>query len=195
MKYACPHCNSEFNLTESGRYECPVCQNKFDFTFPDPSPVKVSQPEPIANRCPFCKLEIPAGAQKCGHCGEWISGKTPVNRTTYLLLSFLFGHFGVHEFYAGNTSTGTIYAFVSLVGLCIGAYHPAGFAIAGILGILQFAIAICSNTGLSQAEINAPKKPVTKGTKIFWWCIYIVIFLLIIVISSLEYIEKWITGY
>ena len=31
---------------------------------------------PTTTSCPYCKGEIPAGASKCQHCGEWLDPKT-----------------------------------------------------------------------------------------------------------------------
>lgn len=200
MKYICPKCTQEYDIQKYGKYKCIVCDSEFEIQ--EPEPVKNLSPEPIhklesnpiqdqKNICPFCKLEIPAGAQKCGHCGEWISGKTPVNRTIYILLSFLFGHFGVHEFYAGNTFTGIIYLLITSVSLvAVGiSGHPAGMVIAGSVGIFQFIMALLSDVG-NPPNPAAQKEPITKGTKILWWCIYIVIFLLIISAFLIGYISE-----
>ena len=130
MIYNCPHCQQKFDISESGRYCCSSCNQEFEVTIPKtPDLVKVLVPEPIEpeqqeNVCPFCKLSIPAGARKCGHCGEWINGK-PMNRSVYLALSFYLGHIGIAEFYSKNHKLGMAYGliFVLICGYSI--YEPA----------------------------------------------------------------------
>ena len=158
MKFQCPHCNTGFDLTESGRYECPICQNKFNFTLPEPSQVNALQLESTSDICPFCQMEIPAGASKCGHCGEWVSGKTPKSNTIYLLLSFLFGHFGIAEFYAERIFLGISYLVFTLLFLGISAKHPQAIIGVGALCIIQFLIALFIGPGNSSINTNARKK-------------------------------------
>lgn len=58
--------------------------------------------------CPYCRSDINPGAEKCGHCGEWVTqGK---KHWAYLVLGILLGPFGAHNFYAGRNIRGLIKA-------------------------------------------------------------------------------------
>lgn len=68
--------------------------------------------------CPYCGEQIIAEAQKCKHCGEWLTkryGKSWVK--TYLLGVFL-GIFGAHNFYNRKIGIG-IAQLLTLGGLGI----------------------------------------------------------------------------
>lgn len=156
MKFKCPHCNTEYDLIASGKYECAVCHNTFEFELKQtPEPV----PEPQKNICPFCKLEIPAEAQKCGHCGEWISGKAPANGSTYLILSFLFGNWGVAEFYVNNWLLGFAYFIINCILVAISFEEPGALVGIAIFWIFQFILS------LFLAPSSGPEKPKRKATK------------------------------
>jgi TM2 domain-containing membrane protein YozV len=190
MIYNCPHCQQKFDIPESGRYCCSSCNQEFEVTIPKtPDLVKVSVPEPIEpeqqeNVCPFCKLSIPAGARKCGHCGEWVNAADKnvqkVNRNVYLLLSFLFGHFGVHQFYAGNATIGIGFFLFTILGICFGiaAQHVAGFAIVAIFGLLQFVIALFDKVGIDTEQPKEKRKD-TLSDKILLWFMYSIIVILV----------------
>lgn len=184
MKYNCPHCQQPYELEKDGKYKCLVCDTEFDFTVPAPATVTITQPEPQEpsepQRCPFCMLEIPAGARKCGHCGEWVNADDQnaqkVNRAVYILLSFLFGHFGIHKFYADHTFTGFIYLLITLTGFGVSliSESPIGFVIVGFLGVLQFIFALLDNVGMKPKSARE-KKPETLADKIFFWLVYSIV--------------------
>lgn len=160
MNYKCPNCQTEYDLVESGNYECVNCHAVFTFQ----NHGKKS-PEPIAkSTCPFCKLEIPEGAKKCGHCGEWISGTAPVKRNTYLLLSFLFGNWGVAEIYIGNTMVAIVYFILNLIFVACSTQEPAAIFAVGALWLFQFIVALYL---APSAEPEKPKRKATKSDKVF----------------------------
>ena len=75
-------------------------------------------------KCNFCNNEVPPGAANCPSCGSAVSvanqmPQQPVmpekSRTTYALLGFFFGFFGVHNFYAGYKGKGIADIFCSII--------------------------------------------------------------------------------
>ncbi|MBQ7404230.1 MAG: NINE protein [Lentisphaeria bacterium] len=144
MKFQCPHCKASYNLKTAGSYECISCHKSFYFQ-PKKDEVKITQkPQQTGPQtCPFCLSEVPSGAKKCAHCGEWISGNPPKSNMIYLLLSFLFGHFGIAEFYANRWKFGVTYLFFSAMSIyaksipALALIWMIQFVLSSILGVNQ----------------------------------------------------------
>lgn len=191
MRQACPNCKTEYDLYESGKYECGVCHQKFIFVQPNQDRTEIKTlPEQNENICPFCKLEIPADAKKCGHCGEWISGKKPVDRSIYLTLSFLFGNFGVAEIYAGNIKVGIFYFIANFLGIIAMANGKAE----GIIGIIAFWVIQFTLAIFTEQECLSKEKNIKTKTsiieKILNWIMFIVVSFVIIGLAIILMVNK-----
>lgn len=124
----CPQCGGEKVITAGpDEFMCLYCGTKFVSTGHTPPPPVVS-----VTCCPYCGGEIPIGAQKCRHCGEWLvhpmqpaapaqpvyvqNGQqqitTSKSKVTAALLAFFFGGFGVHEFYLGKNGAGVAFLII-----------------------------------------------------------------------------------
>lgn len=89
-------------------------------------------------KCEYCDNEVPTGSTRCPSCGAAVKAEpqrasavelvppetaTPSvvgaraakSRTVYIVLAILLGEFGVHNFYAGNTSRGVIQLALTLI--------------------------------------------------------------------------------
>lgn len=84
-------------------------------------------------QCPYCGREIPVNAQKCCHCGEWLSQTSkPKSFKRTILLSYFLGLFGGHRFYTGYIGIGFIqlctfgglgvWALIDLVSISLNKY-------------------------------------------------------------------------
>ena len=160
----CPKCGSEYEVEKHGFYRCEECQTYFYF----PAGYWL---------CPFCHGEISKSAPKCKHCGEWINKNAAKSRSTYLLLTFLFGNLGVGEFYAGENVGGAILLILSF--LAIRLDWNAAIGTLFFLWLVAFWSAWRSDVGLQGTEI----KKHAKVRKIVDICIlYPVFFALIAVL-------------
>lgn len=64
------------------------------------------QQEPKKKKCKFCGAIVPANAQKCQHCGEWLVKRLGKPWKNTMLLNFFLGVFGAHRFYTGYIGIG-----------------------------------------------------------------------------------------
>lgn len=66
----CPNCGgNKAILTGINQYQCQYCGT----TFAGKNESAEQQPANTVCRCPICGGEIAVGAQKCRHCGEWLT--------------------------------------------------------------------------------------------------------------------------
>ena len=81
----CPHCGKALKGNDSlvGRQvRCPACSQTFTVAEDQATPQQPFgqvAPPPVppgraTTTCPYCREEIAIGAQKCKHCGEWLTG-------------------------------------------------------------------------------------------------------------------------
>lgn len=105
--------------------------------------------------CPYCQSEVPASAPKCRYCGEWIDMNHGKSRSTYLLLTFLFGNLGVGEFYAGRSVAGFVYLFISCAALYFSSFNPASCVLIWIVACIG---AFFSDFGLPPEKGEMRKK-------------------------------------
>ena len=121
----CPGCGGDKTiLTGVNHYVCQDCGASFEYTSNINTPLP--PPPPTVTTCRFCGGEIPIGAQKCRHCGEWQTSSTmqsqfyqqnpttqqPFSSTSKVaaaILAIIFGEFGIHEFYLGKPVAGIIF--------------------------------------------------------------------------------------
>ena len=94
-------------------------------------------------KCEYCSNPVPPGAAHCPSCGAAVSqaaaapqpaqagapgaqqvvvnvtapaaAGVPKSRVTYVILAFLLGGLGVHDFYAGRTGLGVLLLLMSLI--------------------------------------------------------------------------------
>lgn len=168
MIYTCPECGTQYNVTEPGKYEC-TCGYRFSFELEPAQPVKQAEmaveyvPEFMRQAhpgtsagivCPYCKSKLPAGAVKCANCGEWLSKESkPKSLAVYLILSFLFGHLGIAEFYAGRVAYGFLLLCSTITGvILLGFAGFVGAFVIGAVGILQFLNALFIGVPSTQEE-------------------------------------------
>lgn len=65
---------------------------------------------------------------------EYYSGKKPVSKVTYCLLSFFLGGIGIHKFYAGRISAGILYLLFCWT------------AIPSLIAFIEFIIGLCKES-------------------------------------------------
>lgn len=119
----CPKCGTKYDLEEHGKYQCLKCKRSFYF------PLNMTI-------CPYCQSEVPASSPKCRYCGEWIDKNHGKSRSTYLLLTFLFGNLGAGEFYAGRTVAGFVYLFISCSALYFSSFNPSSCVLIWIVACI-----------------------------------------------------------
>lgn len=77
-----------------------------------------------ASKCPLCGADVPAGAVKCAHCGEWLNERGDKGFLDWYFWDIYFRHYAD---FRGRLSRGR---------------HWAGYAfclvISGLLGLLDF---------------------------------------------------------
>lgn len=83
-----------------------------------------------ANHCPDCGAATAARDRKCPECGATLfvlRNTKPRRRFAAALLAFLFGMFGVHNFYLGYMRRGLLKLTVSVVGIVFLFILPAPY--------------------------------------------------------------------
>ena len=91
----CPYCGGEIMAAAK---KCKHCgkwldgrEEKKETTAPQEIPVAKEEPvvkekpaskEPETKNCPYCGEEIMAAAKKCKHCGEWVTPREEIEKTT-----------------------------------------------------------------------------------------------------------------
>ena len=119
IKFNCPHCRQSIEAPPdmAGQLiECPSCKQTIEVSRKQPSPTPARYIPSSQNKaCPYCGGEIPATAQKCKHCGEWVVQPPSTNEDEsdkrilpLFLLWFFLGAFGAHAFYAGRSGQGLL---------------------------------------------------------------------------------------
>ena len=119
ITFFCPHCRQsiEAPLDMAGQLvECPSCKQTIEVTRNQSLRAPPRSIPPRANKaCPYCGSEIPATAQKCKHCGEWVNKPSATNEDEsdkrilpLFLLWFFLGALGAHAFYAGKSGQGLL---------------------------------------------------------------------------------------
>lgn len=126
----CPQCGGDKNFQSgTNQYTCQYC----GATFVNASEVVESAAAPTLTRCRFCGGEIPFGASKCRHCGEWQNvpvqpapvqpvmpqpAYQPVtstkNKIVAAVLALFLGGLGIHEFYLGRSGAGIAILLINL---------------------------------------------------------------------------------
>ena len=126
----CPNCGgTKVAISGTNQYKCLYCGTMFA----DTNQPAVQQSSAAVCRCPICGGEIVMGAQKCRHCGEWLSPRsapasaqqvyhhvvqpqytTQKSKGVAALLAFFLGGLGVHEFYLGRTGAGFCFLLATL---------------------------------------------------------------------------------
>lgn len=134
MKLSCPFCGQHIEIEEAGRYQCPACNKVFEVEEETPATQATTQVNTQATVCPYCTAPVSTAARKCPHCGEWIKEK-PKNRAVYLILAFLFGNFGIAEFYAGKVFMGSVILLIN-INLIIWMDLPTATVITWIFAVL-----------------------------------------------------------
>ena len=74
----CPECGGDKSTRlDEGKYQCEYCCTIFSHVVESSE-----QNNSSTSHCPYCGGEILFGAQKCPHCGEWLSRATPSKEET-----------------------------------------------------------------------------------------------------------------
>ena len=127
----CPNCGgNKAILTRGNQYQCQYCGTTFAGAN---EPAGRQSVDPVC-RCPICGGEIVVGAQKCRHCGEWLTPRTPAvpvtpqpvyhhvvqhstqkSKVAAALLALFFGSLGAHEFYLGRSGAGICFLLATLL--------------------------------------------------------------------------------
>lgn len=161
IKISCPHCGQGYDCDDEFNGEtitCQKCSKEFEILSKDkpihtpeqPKNIEQQHQHPSAHqeqetltKCPFCFAEIPSGAKKCSHCGEWIKGSKPINRAIYVLLAFFFGNWGLAEAYLGRyfICGGMVIANI----FCLTQIHRGGLYCIAALWAGWFLKALCTN--------------------------------------------------
>ena len=103
--------------------------------------------------CPYCGSVVPANAQKCQKCGEWLVqryGKSWVK--TLLLCSFL-GGVGGHDFFNGKSGLGIAKIF-TFFGFCF------------IWPVIDYFMILCDGYSDSEGR-KLSRKPTKAGLAVF----------------------------
>lgn len=148
MKIECPHCEQHYEIDDEyiGQIiECQKCKQEF-VAEPLPVPVVAEPPRtskrgkgsdvkagitPANKKCPFCRGDVAADAQKCCHCGEWIVEKahndqknTDKNEIVFVILGVFLGLIGVHNFYVNEKAAGFEKILLFLLGIYLFDWFP-----------------------------------------------------------------------
>lgn len=152
----CPECGGDKTISAGGnKYVCQYCGATFVNASETIAPA-VNTP-PTVN-CQYCGGEIVMGAQKCRHCGEWLTSRPvaaapqPVyvqsgqqqytsskSKVTAALLAFFLGELGIHEFYLGKNGAGLAFLLI----FCLTCWMVWPVVILAIICTIQAIVYLC----------------------------------------------------
>lgn len=91
--------------------------------------------------CSKCGKEIDDEAVVCVHCGcatkNTVTNQPNKSMLVAILLWFFFGMLGAHRFYAGDSQTGSVQFFLTIIGL-LTCWFVIGFIPLIVVGIWVF---------------------------------------------------------
>ena len=160
--FKCPKCKNELKGSKKFiglKVCCPHCSECVEVK-PDlvkTPPLQAVPPEnkntPVLVQCPCCKKEMSSAAPHCPHCGL-PNANIPAykSRATYIILGLLFGHLGIHNFYA-NQPMGVAHIAMTVCGI-IATMNTVSkeISIIGVLALISNAVWVIAEVCSSETD-------------------------------------------